>query len=766
MTASNPTKVVFIKDPTPVTGTQAANRAVELLRAFVDTSDGVEHRPQQERMVAEVARATCDRENLIVQAGTGTGKSIAYSLGVIAAGHNAVVSTATKQLGEQLINTDLPLLADGLAAVTDRPFTYTLLKGRQNYICRMKVDEAVSLDAEAAESNPGGDMLNLGVESDAEKRAREERENRPGGDDLTDFQELIAWSETATTGDRSDAPVVSDWAWNQVSVDANECVGRGNCEFGDTCFAEAARERARTSSITVVNHALLAADLNSPQPLFGDKSVIVVDEVHEFEKYLSNAWGAEIEAGRTAKAVRQAAKRLGKDEKAKENAAGLIADLLALADVGSDVEPGPLEELPDGLRALLDSINNKAAVLVSDLAREADKTEGAKGGHTRSASQSVQAIREQITMLLIDSPEMVRWAERDRDERLILKTAPLRVGPMLQDRLADRNLIGTSATCAVGGQFDALANTLALPDGVILDESGMPIGPRPWSATDVGTPFDWPNIAMLYVPGPDFPLPVGKERTEHNEAVLNELTELVLAAGGRTLFLSTTTAGARRAAEHLRANVPVAVYAHGDGTAGQLADWFINDEQSVLCATMGMWAGLSPSGITCSLVVIDKIPFPPMDDPLTNARSKAADDAGKSGFYEVSVTHAALMLAQGAGRLIRTTSDKGVIAILDRRLVTKSYGRHLLRSLPPIRMFHDRDTVTGALTRLTGGLGDLAGNPPAGAPGTGSRTPSRRSGKGASSKPATWTATTSATKKPWGGSAGTPVTKTQPRKSG
>lgn len=688
----------------------AGQAAVALLRSYVDASGGrAQHRPQQEGMTAAVADAIATETPLIVQAGTGTGKSIGYLTAIASTRQHAVISTATKALSEQLIDSDIPALNAHLVNMNESPVRAALLKGRSNYVCKVRLDEINTL-SEADINAPAllpADTLTADADASDEAQSvakpskKKGRRKKTDGFDTEAYVELLQWANTTTTGDRSHAPACDDSTWEQVSMSAQACPGRTQCPFGDVCFTEIARLDARTADLVVTNHALLALDLMIGSPMFGEFPVVIADEVHELEKVLSNSWGSDFNTVGAVKMIKQATKVAANDDAIQQYAKDALTSIDHIDATLTTLTPGLLPDIPAPLKVHMDGLKAHIAGIASKLGRIADvEQSSARGMQARTGTNLMQSLRDTITDTLREPGQTVRWVEaRERTNTVIIKTAPLEVGGLLRSRLGDRTLIATSATCTVGGAFTPMSRALGL---ALPDDERDPGDTRDYTSLDVGSPFDWRTAAMLYIPDDPFPEPVGKDRIDHTNAVLDTLLTLTAAAGGRTLFLSTTTAGAKRAADHLRANLPptVTVYAHGDGTAGQLAEWFADDETSVLCATMGMWAGINIVGNSCILVVVDKIPFPPMDDPLSSARAAAIDARGGSGFMEISVAHAGLMLAQGAGRLIRSATDKGVIAILDRRLHTKRYGKQLIRSLPPVGVFREEPMVAGALTRL------------------------------------------------------------------
>lgn len=695
--------------------TPQAQRSAALLDAVIASRSNAEDRPEQHLMAALVANAAKSSEPLVVQAGTGTGKSLAYLCGGVGAGTRLVVSTATRQLSDQLISSDVPLVSAVSKKAIGKSINAVALKGRSNYLCLAKVDELRELDEKAPGPPPEleEDSLDLGIELPPPKAAAPAKiVVKPTSADLRALNELLDWAEEGPgTGDRAQAPAVSDKVWWQVSTDAAGCPGARACPFGEDCLAEKARAAARQADVVIINHALLAQDLISPNPLFSDFELIVVDEVHELEGYLSSAWGHEIFSGSVDRIVTAAARRVPKsNEAATVFAQAAVADANAVSSALREmaIQRWP-DELPSGLDGPLASLQRNGSMLTQHLGKIAKAAKDADKPDEATAAQSAQGqlaeLIESIEVIRRPDRAVVRWSEAGRDDAPgVLRAAPLEVGRKFRERVGHRSLVATSATASIAGDFQPVAAELGLTVAAT-DAEGEPLI-ETWQGVDVGSPFDYEKQAILYIPT-HMPEPVGKERADHTAAVLDELVELVTAAGGRTLALFTTTYAARNAAKHLKSNLmrekgkpAITVLAHGELPAGALAEEFADDETSVLCATMGMWAGLNVAGPSCTLVVIDKIPFMPMDDPLAAARRLNADEAGRNGFREVFVNHAALMLTQGAGRLIRSREDRGVVAILDPRLRTKGYGPIMLRSLPPMWPTSDSELVRKALQRL------------------------------------------------------------------
>lgn len=681
----------------------------EVLTAHISRVGG-ESRPQQEEMVSLVsqtfAKPACSS---LIQAGTGTGKSLAYLFPALLSGQRTVVATATNQLSEQLFKQDLPEVAQTIELTTKKKVSYALLKGRNNYACLAKIASLKNLEEEAqlfTDSDYGG-YDDAGLSSDRIKQARE---------DAKLVGELVKWSDTTETGDRSDAFPVVDRVWKQVSVLSSECPGASNCPFGNVCFTEIARKKAKASDIVITNHALLAQEAaqvlesgeetDGKPSVFGEYANLVIDEAHDFGDSLSGASTSEINPKEINKFVSKSAQYLhladGADSLISERTKDAIE--IFVEEMNKVDSNKAFSVMPEDLALSIKAVLNNVIMIQSILSKESAKAN--KSGNSGKAinieilSNTSIDIATALADALLDRSDRVRWVERRNEDKKnpFLKVAPLEVGEQYQRISAGKNVVLTSATLNVAGDFTPIKNLLGIPNHEI--------------AVDVGSPFDYPKLGMLYIPESSFPEPIGKDREAHTAAVLEELYELVHASGGRTLALFTTTAGAQRAAEYLRDRITeVNIYAHGEAPADVLVQSFKNDETSILCATMGLWQGTNVPGPACSLVVIDKVGFAPIDDVLTNARRELANSQKRNGFNDVVVAQAATSLAQAAGRLIRTSTDKGVVAILDPRLRSKNYGSTLIKSLPNFKVFGDKKLVLEALTRLTGGMGSVADKP-------------------------------------------------------
>jgi ATP-dependent DNA helicase DinG len=642
------------EDPTPV---------AELLARAVAALGGQE-RPGQVQMAQAVAKAFADDEHLLVQAGTGTGKSLGYLVPALLHDQRVVIATATLALQHQLVERDLPRLVEAVGGDLDT--SYAVLKGRSNYACLHRVREGAPDDQgeliapEAALGAMGKKVLEL--------RTWAEQQAESGG-----------------SGERDHAPRHTDREWRQVSVSHRECLGAAKCPFGQECFVEVARDQAQKSHLIVTNHSLLAIDAIEGVPMIPEYDAVVIDEAHELVARVTQAATDELGSADVDRAARRA-QRFVEDDEADD-----LADAgEALKSAIGDIRPGRLETVPEVMADALVLVRDAARACLSAFGKDKDKDADAGRTQARGAVQDVFATAERMAA---DSAADVLWLSEGTD-RLPprLHVAPLQVAePMKNHLLADKTVVFTSATLKLGGDFTSVARSFGL---------GAP--GDGWAGLDVGSPFDYGQQAILYVAA-HLP-PPGRDGL--GEKQLAEIVELVDAAEGRTLGLFSSRRAAEVAAEHVRSKLPhLTTLAQGDAQLPELARQFVEDPHTCLFGTLSLWQGLDVPGETCQLVIIDRIPFPRPDDPLMSARQLAADRAGRNGFLSVAATHAALLLAQGSGRLIRTTTDRGVVAVLDPRLDGMGYSGFLRASLPPMWTTTDRATVLAALRRLSGSTG-------------------------------------------------------------
>ena len=668
-----------------------------LLSAAVHAVGGTD-RPGQTLMAEAVDRAIRTGEHLAVQAGTGTGKSLAYLVPAIrhavAAGTTVVVSTATIALQRQLIDRDLPRLAAALEPLLGSAPTFAILKGRRNYLCLHRLhtgppDDGEDLFEAAAAASPTS-MLGRQI------------------------VRLHDWSSATSTGDRDElVPGVTDRAWRQVSVSARECLGLSRCPVGMDCFAEQARARAGRAEVVVTNHALLAIDAMGDHQVLPDHDVVVIDEAHDLVDRVTSAATEEL----TGSMVETAARRCGRlidQQIADELAAAGDGLALLLGDAGAQRWDTLGAGMAGGLTAVRDAAHHCITALGTE--RREDPDAAARRRLALTALEQVHSATARVLVAFPDSESDRRdvvWLAEETVRGRVLRVAPLGVAGLLQQRLfAKRTVVLTSATLTLGGTFDALASQWGLPrQRPSAGSSPAPAAaagaaterPPPaddatpaWTGFDAGSPFEHRRAGILYTAA-HLP-PPGRDGL--TPAYLDELGALVTAAGGRTLGLFSSMRAAKQAAEALRAKLDLPILCQGDDATGLLVQQFAEDEPTCLFGTLSLWQGVDVPGRSLSLVVVDRIPFPRPDDPLSSARQRAVAARGGNGFLTVAATHAALLLAQGAGRLLRSTEDRGVVAILDPRLATARYAAFLRASLPPFWPTTDPAVARAALTRL------------------------------------------------------------------
>jgi ATP-dependent DNA helicase DinG len=697
-----------------------------LLAAAVKAIGGLE-RSGQVTMAEAVERAIDSGEHLAVQAGTGTGKSLAYLVPAVryavAAEATVVVSTATIALQRQLVERDLPRLAEALEPMLGRELRFAILKGRRNYVCLHRV--------------------RVGAVDDPEEGLFDPRQLSVMGRQV---QRLNDWSEKTETGDRDELiPGVSDQAWRQVSVTAKECLGAQRCPYGTECFAEQARDRAGDADIVVTNHALLAIDALQEYQVMPEHEVVIVDEAHDLVDRVTSAATQDLSAA----AVEAVARRCGRfvAEEGSGGVMGRAADRLkeageALGALLDDLPPGRMDALAAPLGNTLAVLRDAAHACVSALGsetKEAARGEQAEAAAGRKAARAGAEDLHDTAVRLIGAFEAeiadrydVVWLAKSYSSQAVpggtggsspmsdrarrwpptLHVAPVTVAGLLRASLfGTRTTILTSATLTLGGSFEPLARQWGLPSREQRSseqqpaeqsteskaaEKEPPAEELAWSGTDVGSPFDHPRAGILYV-ARQLP-PPGRDGLPAE--YLTEIEELVEAAGGRTLGLFSSMRAAKQAAEELRGKVAPELLCQGDDSTALLVKRFAEDERSCLFGTLSLWQGVDVPGPALQLVVMDRIPFPRPDDPISSARQRAIAARGGNGFMAVAATHAALLLAQGSGRLLRTMDDRGVVAILDPRLATARYGSFLKASLPPFWATTDPHVVREALRRI------------------------------------------------------------------
>ncbi|WP_062301366.1 ATP-dependent DNA helicase [Demequina subtropica] len=631
------------------------HRADALLERAVGALGG-EPREGQRLMARAVTEALDDASHALIQAGTGTGKSLGYLVPAVAHAvrtkSRVVVSTATLALQRQIFTKDLPMVAEALEPELGERARIALFKGRGNYLCVHKMAGGYP--------EPDDDMLPIGPTSELGR----------------EVVRLNEWADQTETGDRDDlVPGVSGRAWGQVSVSGRECL-ESKCPVLAECFSQRARDEAAQAHVVVTNHAVLGVQATS-HDMLGEHAVLIVDEAHELVSRITSSATHELTVSMVDRAARHT-RRCGVVTEDLDRAARHLDGALG------DCAPARLRlGLPDGLAMAVEEVRGAARRCITELQKHAEQA-GAAG---KVAAASLGEVVDVCEDLQGEHGHQVIWlAPRDGDydspvaERIL--AAPLDVAGLIREKLlAEKASVMTSATLALGGDFGAISRHLGVDHAVTLD---------------AGSPFDYPKQGILYV-AKHLPKP---GMGGISEEALDELEALIRAAGGRTLGLFSSHKAAQMAAEAMRERLDVPVLYQLDDQLPTLVEQFRRDEATCLFGSTSLWQGIDVPGRTASLVVIDRIPFPRPDEPVSQARTEAVAQRGGNGFMAVSATHAALLMAQGAGRLIRASGDRGVVAVLDPRLATARYGGFLARSMPDLWPTTDREVALGALSRL------------------------------------------------------------------
>lgn len=652
----------------------------ELLAIAVAALGGSERSGQVE-MATAVARAFETGEHLAVQAGTRTGKSLAYLVPAIvhaiADEEPVVVSTATIALQRQLVERDLPRLAESLADALPHPPRFALLKGRRNYLCLNKIHNGSTAEPDGEEGRPQEELFNPMAASALGR----------------DVQRLTAWASTTDSGDRDDLkPGVPDRSWSQV-VSARECLGVARCPFGSECFSERARARAGVADVVVTNHALLAIDAVSESTVLPEHSLLVVDEAHELVDRVTSVATVEL----TSAALGVAARRITRLVN-PELVGRLEATAATFAAAIHDATPGRIDHLDDELATYLRALRDVAGAARADI----DTTSDAKAAAARAeAVAALSEISDTASRILtsfgpaIPDRSDVVWLEHEDNRgspRPVLRVAPLSVASLLRTHVFSRSTtVLTSATLTVGGSFDAMASSWGLTGG-----DDAPDRPS-WRGLDVGSPFHHAKAGILYV-AKHLP-PPGRDGTGSAEQ-LSEIAELITAAGGRNpgpVLVDARGPGRRRC--HARSAV------HAGAVSGRRQHLGVGRAVQRRRGNLAVRHAVAVAGRRRARAVA----VAGADRPhsvSTAGRPAAGCPAARGGrprrqrFQAVAASNAALLLAQGSGRLLRRVTDRGVVAVLDSRMVTAGYGDYLRASLPPFWQTTNAEQVRAALRRL------------------------------------------------------------------
>jgi ATP-dependent DNA helicase DinG len=627
---------------------------------------GYEERPSQQRLSEAVAGVLRGGGLFLAEAGTGTGKTLAYLLPAVELERRVVVSTGTKNLQEQLVEKDIPLLSRALG----RELAVAVMKGRGNYLCLLRFRSFAQ----------AGTFRRL--------------------NELPIFRAVTEWAPRTETGDRAEIAELPDGVdfWREISAATENCIGQACPDF-DACFITRMRQRALEADIVVVNHHLLCADLEVKESSYGevipDYDTVVIDEAHVLEDVATQYFGVQVSSYRVEELCRDIEREL---KAAGRDARDIHAELASVRDraerffkrlgrgTGSRLRAGwmnpAIVEESQALDRRLDGL--RGAILA-----EPERGEALEGLARRATT-----LRQELCFVLAAEQDSHVYFVETRGRGVFLKATPIDVAPMLRERLFDkvRAAVLTSATLAVDGGFDYLKARLGL-EGAETDELLLP------------SPFDFAHQAVLYVPrrmpdprSPGFP-----------ERVAEEALGILDRSRGRAFVLFTSHANMNAVAESLAGRTPYPLLVQGEAPKGQLLDEFRSTPGAVLLATASFWQGVDVVGDALSCVIIDKLPFASPGDPVVGARIDRLRNQGGNPFADYQVPVAVLMLKQGLGRLIRSSTDRGVLAVLDSRLVEKAYGKRFLDSLPPARLVHDLASVEAFLEEANAGDPTVSG---------------------------------------------------------
>jgi ATP-dependent DNA helicase DinG len=630
----------------------------DALEIATSSLPAAETRPGQRQMATAVEEAIAEGRHLVVQAGTGTGKTIAYLVPAMLSGKRTVVATATKALQDQLAGKDLPFLTEVLADYLGREVSWAVLKGRRNYVCRQRIAEVTGQSSGKASRNDSPTLLDLDEMSASTRR---------------EIDRIVSWSQRSQSGDFADLDFSpSERATLAVSVGSEECPGAKNCPFGDSCFTEMARARAAEAEIIVVNTHLYGNHVASGGTLLPEHDIVVIDEAHGLEDIMSDTVGMSIGEG-TFTYFANVVRRIIDDPKSNRDITdvGVMLTTVLAPNLNNRLNaPLPLE-----VTEVLSRGRLVVGVTMDSLRRIEAKDDDSSQRKLRAVTLATRLAATLDAMLAIDSTFVPFVA--GRADRPKLDIAPLDVAPILRDEVWSKHpTILTSATVPVN-----------MPTRLGLPAEGTDL-------LNVESPFDYQENSILYCAA-SLPEPNSADFTGRMH---DELFRLISAAGGRTLALFTSYRAMDAAVAEMRRRLTTTILAQNEYQRGQLIRMFSDDETSCLFATASFFQGIDIPGRTLSLVTLDRIPFPRPDDPLLSARREAVGDRA---FRDIDLPRAATLLAQATGRLIRNATDRGVVAVFDNRLATKGYRREILAAMPPMRRSTNRSEVEEFLRLIT-----------------------------------------------------------------
>lgn len=627
------------------------------------THPAYEFRRGQLQMAQAVEQAIEERRHLIVEAGTGTGKTLAYLMPAIRSGKRVIISTGTKNLQEQLFYKDVPFLEKALFPDGNRALSVCYMKGRNNYLCRKKLYDLTDQP-----------VLN-------------------GLDEIEQYRAIAAWEQTTQTGDRAelaDLPEASA-LWHKLDARADTCTGQ-KCPAWDKCFITEMRRHALESDIVIVNHHLFFADLGIKQQAEGapdagilpDAAVVIFDEAHELEDVAGSYFGISVSAARFEELCRDVENFLQRNRNYTASFSGAIKTLRERSAFFFSLLPeGDNRFAFENRHEFLEENGDEFLAVQQALVRIASEIENmpSKPEEAFSFARRAQELHVQLGFVLEhEDPNTVFWIERRRAGRekhhVSLQATPIDVGPVLREALWSKLDIAilTSATLAVGGGFDYIRSRLGVDH-----------------ARDVVLPshFDYQNQALFYVP-PDLPDP---RTPQFGPKAAERIRKLLEITRGRAFVLFTSYSQMRDIYQRLLREIEFPMLLQGDAPKSALLEEFRATPHCVLFATSSFWQGVDVQGEQLSCVIIDRLPFAVPSDPVVAARVKAIDSSGGNAFFEYQVPSAVITLKQGFGRLIRSLHDRGLVSLLDNRILKKQYGRVFVESLPNYRRTTDLKVV-------------------------------------------------------------------------
>ena len=612
-------------------------------------------------MAQAVEAAIAEKRHLIVEAGTGTGKTLAYLMPVIRSGKRVIISTGTKNLQEQLFHKDIPFLEQALFPEGNKKLSVCYMKGRNNYLCRKKLYDLT-----------GQPVLS-------------------GLDEIEQYRAIAAWEQTTASGDRAELTQLPEASalWHMLDARADNCLGQ-KCSSWDKCFVTEMRRRGAESDIIIVNHHLFFADLGIKQQAEGakdagilpDAGVVIFDEAHELEDVAGSYFGISVSAARLEELCRDVEISLQRNKNYAATLSGAIQSLRDRSGLFFSVLPeGDGRFAFENRREFLEENGDEFIGLRQSLARLSAEIENmpSKPEEVFAFARRAQELQVQLSFLMeSEDKNTVFWIERRRGgrERITLQATPIDAGPILRECLWTKleSSVLTSATLAVGGGFEYIRGRLGVEH-----------------ARDLVLPshFDYQKQAMLYVP-PDLPDP----RTPQFAAKAAErIRQLLEITRGRAFVLFTSYAQMRDVHRRLQSEIGFPMLLQGDAPKSALLEEFRLTPHCVLFATSSFWQGVDVQGEQLSCVIIDRLPFAVPSDPVVAARIKAIDAEGGNAFFQYQVPAAVITLKQGFGRLIRSLNDRGLLALLDNRILKKQYGQVFVESLPDYRRTTDIQAV-------------------------------------------------------------------------